>query len=460
MNIKLRLTILNFFQLFVWGAWLITIANYWFGTRGWDGTKFGAVFSTMGFASIFMPTLTGIIADRWINAERLYGILQILYAVVLFYIPQVSDPGMFFWIMLLAMCFYMPTIALNNSISYTVLKNSGTADVVKDFPPIRVWGTVGFIVAMWITNLSGSKASEFQFYIAGAAALFIGFYSFTLPKCPPQKLINKDSSFAQILGLDAFKLFKNYKMALFFIFSMFLGGALQLTNAYGDVYLDEFKHFPKYADSFVVKFSTIIMSISQISETLFILAIPFFLKKYGIKTVMLISMFAWVLRFGFFAFGTPSGMGLSLIILSCIVYGMAFDFFNISGSLFVETNTDSKIRSSAQGLFMMMTNGFGAVLGSLTSGWLIDRYFTNSYTNVNELATYLDTTQNNSAFSNFLNSQQVEILANGILSKPVMLRDWHDIWLTFAAYSLVIGILFAIFFKHKHNPEEVSKVSH
>jgi len=459
MNIKLRLTILNFFQFFVWGAWLITIANYWFGTRGWDGTKFGAVFSTMGFASIFMPTLTGIIADRWINAERLYGILQILYAAVLFYIPQVADPGMFFWIMLLAMCFYMPTIALNNSISYTILKNSG-ADVVKDFPPIRVWGTIGFIAAMWIVNLSGSKASEFQFYIAGAAALFIGFYSFTLPKCPPQKLINKDSSFAQILGLDAFKLFKNYKMALFFIFSMFLGGALQLTNAYGDVYLDEFKHFPKYVDSFVVKYSTIIMSISQISETLFILAIPFFLKKYGIKTVMLISMLAWVLRFGFFAFGAPAGLGLSLIILSCIVYGMAFDFFNISGSLFVETNTDSKIRSSAQGLFMMMTNGFGAVLGSLTSGWLIDKYFTSSFTNVNDLAAHLDTTADNSAFGNFLSSQNVEVLANNVLSKPIMLREWHDIWLTFAAYSLVIAVFFAIFFKHKHNPEEVSNISH
>src|SRR5690554_5503960 len=190
----------------------------------------------------------------------------------------------------------------------------------------------------------------------------------------------------EISGLEAFKLFANYKMALFFIFSMFLGGALQLTNAYGDVFIDEFKHFPKYLDSFVVKYSTIIMSISQISETLFILAIPFFLKKYGIKTVMLISMLAWVLRFGLFAIGAPTGIGLMLIILSCIVYGMAFDFFNISGSLFVETTTDSKIRSSAQGLFMMMTNGFGAVLGSLTAGWLIEKFFTNQYTSVDGLA--------------------------------------------------------------------------
>lgn len=409
---------MNFFQFFVWGAWLITIANFWFGTKHWEGTQFGLVFGTMGIASLFMPTLTGILADRWINAERLYGILHILYALVLFYLPQVASPGNFIYIMLVAMCFYMPTIALSNSISYTALKNSSDSDVVKDFPPIRVWGTVGFIAAMWLTNLTGNKATAYQFYIAGIAAILLGIYAFTLPKCNPQHTKSEKASLTETLGLEAFKLFGTYKMALFFIFSMFLGGALQLTNAYGDVFLDEFKNVPEYADSFVVKYSTIIMSISQISETLFILAIPFFLKRFGIKQVMLISMLAWVLRFGLFAFGNPTD-GLWMIILSCVVYGMAFDFFNISGSLFVETSTNAKIRSSAQGLFMMMTNGFGAVLGSFTSGWLIDKYFTH----------------------------------DGV-------RDWHHIWLSFAAYSLVIAIAFAILFKHKHDPNDVANVSH
>ena len=413
----------------------------------------------MGFASIIMPTLTGIIADRWMNAEKLYGLLQILYALVLFYIPQVGDPDSFFWVMLLAMAFYMPTIALANSVSYTVLKNNG-GDVIRDFPPIRVWGTIGFIAAMWITNLSGSKASPAQFYIAGVAALLIGLYAFTLPKCPPQKLINRNSNLAQILGLDAFKLFANYRMAIFFIFSMFLGGALQLTNAYGDVFLDEFKLLPKYADSFVVKYSTIIMSISQISETLFILAIPFFLKKFGIKKVMLISMFAWVLRFALFGLGDPA-TGLWMIILSCIVYGMAFDFFNISGSLFVETNTHAKIRSSAQGLFMMMTNGFGAVLGSLISGWMIDKYFTRSFTSSPDLAGFLNTTPENPVYQDILSKQfRVTADANGLLSKAVAIREWPSIWLTFAAYALVVAILFAIFFRYKHTPQEITNVSH
>ncbi|MFN3271657.1 MAG: nucleoside permease [Cloacibacterium caeni] len=457
MNIKFRLTLLSFLQFFVWGAWLITIANYWFGTKQWDGTKFGAVFSTMGIASVFMPTLVGIIADRWINAERIYGILHILYAAVLFYLPQVTTPDTFFAVMLLAMVFYMPTIALANSISYTLLKNNNY-DVVKDFPPIRVWGTIGFIVAMWITNLSGNKASEFQFYIAGAAAVLLGLYSFALPACKPQKLISKDSSLVEVLGLNAFKLFGNYKMALFFIFSMFLGGALQLTNAYGDVFLSEFENFPKYADSFVVKYSTIIMSISQVSETLFILAIPFFLRKYGIKNVMLMSMFAWVLRFGLFSFGNPTS-GLWMIILSCIIYGMAFDFFNISGSLFVETNTNSKIRSSAQGLFMMMTNGFGAIIGSVSAGWAIDKFFTQKFSTADSLAGFLDTTVDNSKFVEFIGKQGSSIV-NGTLTKEIAMKDWPHIWLAFAAYALVIAVLFALMFKHKHDPEAIGNVSH
>ncbi|MCF2218954.1 nucleoside permease [Chryseobacterium sp. PS-8] len=460
MNLKLRLTILSFLQFFVWGAWLITMANFWFGTKHWDGAQFGAVFGTMGIASIFMPTITGIIADRWVNAERIFSALHILYGIVLFILPHSADPGSFFTVMLVAMCFYMPTIALANSISYTILKNS-ELDVVKDFPPIRVWGTIGFIVAMWITNLTGNKATEGQFYIAGAVAVFLGIYALTLPKCPPQKLIDKDAPLSEQLGLNAFKLFKDYKTALFFLFSMLLGAALQLTNAYGDVFLSEFEHFPKYADSFVVKRSTIIMSISQISETLFILAIPFFLKRYGIKKVMLISMFAWVLRFGFFAYGVPEGYGLSLIILSCIVYGMAFDFFNISGSLFVETTTDKKIRSSAQGLFMMMTNGFGAVFGSYAAGWAIDKFFTHKFTTASSLANYLETTPDNQTFLGILQkSFNSAVNTDGTLSSIVMVKDWHNIWLSFAVYALILALLFAVLFKHKHTPIQASDIKH
>lgn len=461
MNIKFRLTLMSFMQFFVWGAWLITIANYWFGTKQWDGAQFGLIFATMGFASLFMPTITGIIADKWINAERLYGILHILYAATLFYIPQVETPNAFFWTIFLAMCFYMPTISLSNSISYSTLKSSAL-DVVKDFPPIRVWGTVGFIAAMWTTNLTDSKASANQFYIAGIAALGLGLYAFSLPQCKPLRLFGEKSTLSQKFGLDAFKLFVNYKMALFFIFSMFLGGALQLTNAYGDVFLDEFKLFPAFATSFVIKYSTIIMSISQVSETLFILAIPFFLKRFGIKKVMVIAMLAWVLRFGLFAYGDPAG-NLWMIVLSCIVYGMAFDFFNISGSLFVETSTTAKTRSSAQGLFMMMTNGFGAVLGSIISGWMIQKYFTQAYTRVQDLATYVGSTTNDQHLLKFLADKGITVSPSGELGRPLDVKDWHNIWLSFTIYALVITILFMIFFKHKHTKAEdkaIEAISH
>jgi NHS family xanthosine MFS transporter len=417
MNIKNRLILMSFLQFFVWGAWLITVGNYWFGTKQWSGEQFGAIFSTLGLSSIIMPAVTGIIADKFINAEKLYGILHVLGGLALIYIPQVEDPITFYWVIFGAMLCYMPTISLSNSVAYHILKNNNF-DVVKVFPPIRVWGTIGFIAAMWLTNLSGNKASANMFYIAAIAAITLGIYAFTLPKCPPQKLIAENATLFQKLGLDAFKLFGTYKMALFFIFSMFLGGALQLTNMYGDVFLSEFGKIPEYANSIVVTKSTLIMSISQVSETLFILAIPLFLKRFGIKQVMLISMLAWVLRFGLFAYGNPAD-GLWMIVLSCIVYGMAFDFFNISGSLFVETTTDSKMRSSAQGLFMMMSNGFGAFFGGIVSGFVIDKYFT----------------------------------INGA-------RDWHSIWLAFAIYALIIGIAFAIFFKHKHNPEEIPEVNH
>ena len=418
MNIKFRLTVLSFLQFFIWGAWLITISNYWFGTRHWGGKEFGDVFTTLGISSIIMPALTGIIADRWINSEKLYGILHLLGGLALVYIVHIDSPDKFYWIILVAMLCYMPTISLSNSIGYTILKKNNF-DVVKVFPPIRVWGTIGFIAAMWFTNLTGNKASANMFYISAAASFVLGIYSFTLPACPPQKLISQNATLAEKLGLDAFKLFANYKTALFFVFSMFLGGALQLTNMYGDVFLSDFSNVPKYADSFVAKYSTIILSISQISETLFILAIPFFLKRFGIKKVMLMSMLAWVLRFALFAYGDPSE-GLWMIIASCIVYGMAFDFFNISGSLFIETTTNPAIRSSAQGLFMMMTNGFGAYFGAKLSGIAIDKYFT-------------------------------------LADKS---RDWRNIWLSFACYALIIAILFGIMFKHKHDPDAITNITH
>jgi NHS family xanthosine MFS transporter len=397
-------------EFFIWGSWLITIGAYWFQNRQWSGAEFGAIFSTMGLSAIFMPAITGVIADRFINAERLLGICHLLGAAVLLFLPEVNDPSTFFWVILLYMLFYMPTISLANTVSYTVLVGAGKS-IVTDFPPIRVWGTIGFIVAMWIVSLLKIETSALQFYVAAAASVGLGVYAFTLPACPPRAEVKKSDSFVSLFGLQAFSLFKDVKMALFFIFAMLLGAALQLTNAYGDTFLHDFDKIETYQNSIAVQYPAIIMSISQMSETLFILAIPFFLKRFGIKRVMLISMVAWVFRFGLFAYGNP-GEGLWMIALSCIVYGMAFDFFNISGSLFVDTQVKESIRASAQGIFMMMSNGFGAWLGSTISGLVIQNYFTN----------------------------------------PDQSMNWKEIWLSFAGYSLVVALLFAVLFRHRHEP--------
>jgi len=392
-------------QFFIWGAWLLTIGAYWFQNKHWSGAQFGAIFSTMGISAIFMPAITGIIADKFINAEKLYGALHILGALTLFSIPLVTNPTTFFWVILLNMVFYMPTLSLSITVAYSALKSQGK-DVVKDYPPIRFWGTIGFIAALWTVSLTHSETNANQFYIASSVALALGIYAFTLPKCPP--LLNKvaDKSIISLLGLNAFTLFKKSQFAIFFAFSLLLGAALQLTNAYGDTFIHDFQNVPAYQDLVAVKYPAIIMSISQVSETLFILAIPFFLHKFGIKYVMLISMVAWVLRFALFAFADPAG-GLWMIILSCIVYGMAFDFFNISGSLFVETETTPEIRGSAQGVFMMMVNGFGAFFGSIISGAVIDKFFT--------LADHS--------------------------------KNWHGIWLSFASYALVIAVIFPFVFR-------------
>ena len=407
MNIRQRLIVMNFLEFFIWGSWLISLGGYMILTLKFTGVQVGSIYGTMGVASLFMPALMGIIADRWINAERVLGICHLIGAGMLFWASTVQEPRMMYIIMLLNSMFYMPTIALNNAVSYAVLKKEGI-DVIKVFPPIRVWGTVGFICAMWVIDFARWTLSPLQLYVSASSALVLGLYAFTMPACPPVRETKKLTLLSS-LGLDAFVLFKKKRMAVFFFFAMLLGAALQITNTFGGTFLEDFKI--SYADSFGVRHPNLLLSISQISETLFILTIPFFFRKFGIKKVMIISIFAWVLRFGLFGLGNP-GDGLILLVMSMIIYGMAFDFFNISGSLFVEKEADRSIMASAQGLFMLMTNGIGAFLGGAFSGWVVDHFTTNG------------------------------------------IRDWQSIWFSFAVYALLLGLVFPFVFSYKHEPEK------
>ncbi len=405
MSIKIRLIIMNFLQFFIWGSWLTTLGVYLGNSLGFTGSQTASVFATMGIAAIIMPALIGVIADKWINAERLLCILHIGGGIVLFFLSGTTAFEHFFWLMLLYNSMYMSTLGLANSLAYNTLKSNGL-DIVKSFPPIRVWGTVGFIGAMWMVDICRWTTSKQQIYLAGAASLLYGIYALSLPKYR-REYSSENVSVKNISGVDALHLFKERKMAIFFIFSMLIGSALQITNTFGQPFLTDFSLAGAYSDSFTVRHPGILTSISQISEALFILAIPFFLRKYGIKTVMLISIGGWMLRFGFFGIGDP-GSGFIFLILSMIIYGLAFDFFQISGSLFIEQQVNPSIRISAQGVFIFMTNGVGTIIGTKLSGWVVD-YFTD---------------------------------ANGY-------RSWENIWFVFAGYALVLGILFLILFNPK-----------
>lgn len=504
MNVKIRLIIMNFLQYAVWGAWLITLGTYCSSTLKFEGGQIASFFATMGIASLFMPAVMGVLADRLIPAQKLLGICHLLAGAFLTFGSTQTTYNNLYVAVLLSVMFYMPTIALSNSVAFNALTKA-KLDTVKAFPPIRVWGTVGFIAAMWFvslvvvnpdfgfaplkwfgadkaqietvdvaeatpakgifTNPEAGKVPEgvdmsrekimklrpvmaritvrdpktgevisvkepgdmqlhaikipeaktvaasesvqlkytpWQLLFSALLSLILGVYSFTLPACPVNREA-KQQSLVDILGLRAFSLFKQRKMAVFFIFSMMLGMSLQITNAFADPYISSFGKMAEYADSLIVKQSTILISLSQVSETLCILLIPFFLKRFGIKKVMLISMIAWVLRFGLLGFGNP-GVNAWMLVLSMVVYGVAFDFFNISGSLFVDQETSSDIRSSAQGVFMIMTNGFGAFIGSYIAGVVVDAY------------------------------------------------AFPSSWFIFAGYSLVVAVAFAVIFKYKYDP--------
>ncbi len=422
-NISLRLIIMNFLQFAVWGAYLTSMGGF-LGKAGL-GAQVWLFYATQGFVSIFMPALMGIVADKWIPAQKTLSLCQLLAGVFMlgagFYamgnvdlvdsayvVNQNFNFSIFYALYTVSTAFFMPTIALSYSVAYSNLEAAGK-DTVKAFPPIRVFGTVGFICTMLFVNFMKDSSgiqyqhSYFQFFTSGALSLVLCAFALTLPGVPVKK--SSGGGFLETTGLKAFTLFKDPQMAIFFIFSLLLGAALQITNGYANGFITSFADVPEYANAWGAKNANALISLSQVSETLCILLIPICMKKFGIKKVMLIAMFAWVFRFGFFGLGNPGG-GVWLFVLSCIVYGVAFDFFNISGSLYVNQQTTPDIRSSAQGLFMLMTNGLGAAIGTWAAGKVVNHYV------------YL-------------------------AEQP----DWATAWYVFAGYALVVGLLFMILFK-------------
>lgn len=423
-TVKIRLIIMNFLIFAVWGSYLCSLGIYLGRVK--MGGDIGQFFAIQGIVSLFMPGLTGIIADRWIPAQILLSICHLIAAIFMalsgFMGQKYGDNikfGQIYPFYAISVAFFMPTMSIGNSISYNALTKAGF-DTVKSFPPIRVFGTIGFIVSMWIVNFTGYKDSYQQLYVSAAWGIVLTLYALTLPNCK----INKDKegeSLIDTLGLRAFTLFMKKNMCIFFIFSFLLGMFLQITNGFCTTYLDAFGKSEKYANAFAVRNNVFLSSISQVSEILCILLIPFFLKRFSIKIVMIISFIAWVLRFFLLGIGYPTGIGLVLFILSMIIYGVAFAFYNISGSLYVEKNTDESIRNSAQGVFMMVTNGFGATIGSLLAQMIINQFT--------------------------LNKPEFDDLMKG----------WSISWYIFAGFALVVGILFALLFQDTKKSKDENK---
>lgn len=420
MGLKFRLVIMNFLQFAVWGAYLTCIGNF-LGRIGL-GEYIAWFYIAQGVVSIFMPSIMGAIADKYIQPQCLLGIAHLLSSgfMLLTAVMGMQGVGVSIWAIFLPYCvsvaFYMPTIALANTVAFSVLERYGF-DKIKDFPPIRVFGTVGFIAAMWFVNfvkIGLAETAQFtymQLIISAVLGIVLGLYCFTLPECIiASNKKNSQKTLIQRLGLDAFVLFKQKKMAIFFLFSMLLGVSLQITNGFATPYIN---HFAAVGKSWFAQNPTFLISVSQICEALCLLLIPFFLKRFGIKKVMLIAMFGWVLRFGFFGIGsTESALGIVFLFLSCVVYGVAFDFFNVSGALFVEQEASKPMQANAQGLFMLMTNGIGASVGTWIAGMIVNRYCS--------------------------------------WSDQFLLGNWNMVWFIFASYALVVAVLFAALFKYKH----------
>ncbi|MCR5454231.1 MAG: MFS transporter [Bacteroidales bacterium] len=412
---KARLIIMNFLQFAVWGAYLTCMGTYL--TSIGHADSIGLFYSAQGFASLFMPAIIGIIADHYIQAQKTYGYCHLISAAAMLSLGMYgintgaeAQMSIMYPLYFIGIAFYMPSLSLSYSVAYNALEINGL-DTVKTYPPIRTFGTIGFIVSMWVVDLLGYQNNAMQFMVSGSLGMLLGFYAFSLPACNISKSQGK-KSLSEILGLDAFQLLKDSRMAIFMIFSALIGMCLQITNSFANPFITSFGNINEFADTFGVKHANILISLSQVSETLCILLIPFFLKKFGIKNVMLIAMSAWVLRFAFFGLGDP-GSGVWLFVLSCIVYGVAFDFFNISGSLYVNQTTDTKLRSSAQGLFMLMTNGIGATVGTLAAQVVINA-------NVNSIP---DT------------------------DPMAQWAGWSQSWYIFAAYALTLAVVFVFVFK-------------
>ena len=402
--IRLRLSTMMFLEFFVWGAWFVTLGTYLAADLGASGSQIALAFLTQSLGAILAPFIVGLIADRWFAAQRILGVLHLFSAVMLFLAGRQGDFGAFFVFALLAMISFMPTLALANSISFRRLTSPE-----RQFPAIRVFGTIGWIVAGLLIGWLGWEAGgalENTFVMAAIGSALLGVYAFTLPHTPPEPGQGR-VTVRDVLGLDALALLKSRSYLVFFLASILICIPLAFYYNFTNLYLNEIG----------VQSAAAVQSLGQVSEALFLLVMPLMLRKLGVKRTLLIGMLAWALRYALFAFG-DAGSLLWLVIIGLVLHGVCYDFFFVAGQIYTDRFAPKHVRSAAQGLISLATYGVGLLIGSLISGPIVDAF----------------------------------LAADGA-------HDWRTIWLIPAALAVGVALFFAALFRERETVEaaEVSQ---
>lgn len=404
-KVRLQLSVMMFIQFFIWGAWFVTMWRY-LSKLGFEGPQIGAAYSTTGWAAIISPFFVGMIADRFFSTEKVLGVLHLIGGIVMFWVSTITEPNLFFWALLLYTICYMPTLALVNSFSFHHMNDPG-----KEFPAIRVLGTIGWIVAglivgyvlpKWIFQVETIEDTNIPMKIAAAGSLLLGIYCFTLPHTPP-KASGKAITVSDVLGLKALRLMKDSSFAVFIVSSFLICIPLSFYYQSANGFLGEVG----------IENPAAKMTLGQMSEIFFMLVMPFFFIRLGVKKMLLIGMLFWVARYFLFAFG-DNGHLVYMLYLGVLFHGICYDFFFVTGQIYVDKKATLDIRASAQGFLTLVTLGVGMVIGNLINGWITGHYQ---------------------------------------LNEPVgtVTCNWKAIWLIPAAMAGAVAFFFLLFFKDRNN---------
>ena len=400
-TVQFQLSFMMFLEFFIWGGWFVTMGSFLGSNLNASGAETGMAYSTQSWGAIIAPFIIGMIADRFFNAEKILGVLHLVGAVLMYMMAQSTEFSTFYPYVLGYMIAYMPTLALVNSVSFNQM-----SDPAKQFPMVRVWGTIGWILAglaisfifKWDSesNIANGMLSN-TFIMVAIASLVLGVFSFFLPKTPPTSNKEEKATISDILGLDALKLFKDRNFLVFFISSFLICIPLAFYYQNISLFLTEYK----------VDNSTAWASLGQVSEVAFMLLLPFFFKKYGFKNTVLFGMFAWVIRYVLFAYGNNGDL-FFMLVTGIALHGICYDFFFVSGQIYTDSKAGDKVKSAAQGLITLATYGIGMLVGFWVAGNIVDK----------------------------------NLIANGT-------HSWQDIWLFPAIFAIAVLVIFALFFKNE-----------